>query len=100
MRLGKSSANAEQTSPFDLIAMHSLLRRRNFSSSSRLLKVASTRVVFVEGVRIPFMLSGTAYQDLIAQDLGRMALKGLITKTAIDTSKIDYLTMGTVIQEG
>ncbi len=35
----------------------------------------------------------------MAVDLGRFALKGLITKTAIDPAKIDYLYMGTVIQE-
>lgn len=35
----------------------------------------------------------------MAVDLGRLALKGLITKTAIDPAKIDYLYMGTVIQE-
>jgi acetyl-CoA acyltransferase len=35
----------------------------------------------------------------MAVDLGRLALKGLITKTAIDPSTIDYLYMGTVIQE-
>jgi acetyl-CoA acyltransferase len=60
---------------------------------------APRRAVFVEGGRIPFMLSGTAYKDLIAQDLARMALKGLITKTALDPTTIDYLIMGTVIQE-
>lgn len=61
---------------------------------------AKSRTVFIEGQRIPFMLSGTAYNDLIAQDLGRMALKGLLTKTAIDPNIIDYICMGTVIQEG
>lgn len=61
---------------------------------------ASRRVVFVDGVRIPFKLSGTAYKDLIAQDLGRLAIKGLLTKTAIDPSIIDYCLYGTVIQEG
>lgn len=59
----------------------------------------ASKTVFVDGCRIPFLLSGTGYNDLIAQDLGRMALKGLVTKTALDTSKVDYLCMGTVIQE-
>jgi len=46
------------------------------------------------------MLSGTAYSDLIAQDLGRMAVKGLLTKTAFDPAALDYVIYGTVIQEG
>lgn len=54
----------------------------------------------MDGTRIPFMLSGTAYSKLIAQDLGRMAMKGLITKTAFDSTKLDYVVYGTVIQEG
>lgn len=58
-----------------------------------------SRTVLIDGTRIPFMTSGTAYSKLIAQDLGRMALKGLLTKTAWDPAKIDYLIMGTVIQE-
>lgn len=41
-------------------------------------------VVLVEGVRIPFTLAGTTYKDLLAVDLGRLAIKGLIDKTALD----------------
>ena len=36
----------------------------------------------------------------IAQDLGRLAIKGLLTKTALDPAKVDYTLYGTVIQEG
>lgn len=57
------------------------------------------RVVVVDGCRIPFTLAGTAYKDLLAVDLGRLALKGLLTKTAIDPKLVDYLYFGTVIQE-
>jgi hypothetical protein len=59
-----------------------------------------SRTVFVDGTRIPFALANTTYNKLIAQDLGRMAIKGLLTKTAFDPSKLDYVCMGTVIQEG
>lgn len=62
--------------------------------------IPRSRTVLVDGTRIPFMLSGTAYSKLIAQDLGRMAMKGLITKTAFDSTKLDYVVYGTVIQEG
>lgn len=47
------------------------------------------------------MTSGTAFKDLISQELARAAVKGLVTKTAVDASKdVDYVCMGTVIQEG
>ena len=45
------------------------------------------------------MLAGTAYNDLIAQDLGRMALRGLVAKTALVPASLDYCIMGNVIQE-
>ena len=58
---------------------------------------ASKNVVIVDGVRIPFTLAGTTYKNDIAVDLARLALKGLITKTAIDPSIIDYVNYGTGI---
>jgi acetyl-CoA acyltransferase len=39
------------------------------------------------------------YGDYLAVDLGRMAIKGLLTKTALDPKLVDYLYYGTVIQE-
>jgi len=60
---------------------------------------AARRPVFVAGTRIPFMLSQTAYADLLAVDLLRLALKGLLVKTAVDPATLDYAYMGTVIQE-
>lgn len=57
------------------------------------------KVVLVEGVRIPFATSGTAYKSLSSHDLGRMALSGLITRTGLNPTSIDRIIMGTVIQE-
>jgi hypothetical protein len=70
--------------------------RRSFSTAA----AGARRVVFVDGVRTPFKLSGTEFKDYIAQDLGRIAIKGLLTKTALDPSQVDYTLYGTVIQEG
>ncbi|EDO36127.1 predicted protein [Nematostella vectensis] len=56
-------------------------------------------VVLVEGVRTPFLMSGTSYADLMPHDLQRGALQGLITKTGIDPGVVDYVCIGTVIQE-
>lgn len=55
--------------------------------------------VFIDGVRIPFQPSGTAYNDLMAYDLQRLALKGLIKKTALRAEHVDYVMCGTVLQE-
>jgi acetyl-CoA acetyltransferase family protein len=57
------------------------------------------KVVLVDGVRIPFATSGTAYKSLMAHDLGRMALSALLTRTGLIPSSIDRIIMGTVIQE-
>ena len=48
---------------------------------------------------IPFTTAGSVYGKYLAVDLGRLALKGLLTKTALDPASIDYLYYGTVIQE-
>lgn len=71
---------------------------RRFSSSIPKLP-ASHRPVFVDGTRIPFALSGTTYTNHMAVDLARLALKGLLVKTAVDPALLDYCVMGTVIQE-
>ncbi|MGM0587288.1 MAG: acetyl-CoA C-acyltransferase [Bacteroidota bacterium] len=55
--------------------------------------------VVVDGCRIPFQRSGTAYNDLMAYDLGRMAIEGLLSRVPIDPGELDRVIMGTVIQE-
>jgi acetyl-CoA acyltransferase len=60
---------------------------------------AKTNVVIVDGVRLPFAMASTIYQDEMAVDLQRLAFKGLIDKTAIEKKDIDYVISGTVIQE-
>ena len=44
-------------------------------------------------------MQSTIYNDLLAVDLQRLALKGLLTKTALDPEEVDYVLCGTVIQE-
>ncbi len=60
---------------------------------------ARKNVVVVDGVRLPFAMTTTIYQDQLAVDLQRLAYQGLITKTALDKGDVDYLIAGTVIQE-
>ena len=87
------------------------LARRSPSSStsisrncSRLLfstrPIAGGRdVVIVGGIRLPFAQASTIYQDEMAVDLQRLAIKGLIDQTALSKDVIDYVVCGNVIQE-
>jgi acetyl-CoA acetyltransferase family protein len=54
------------------------------------------RVAVVEGCRIPFQRSGTGYYDLMAWELGRYAVKGLMVKTGVDPRTVDHVLMGCV----
>lgn len=54
-------------------------------------------VVFVDGVRTPFLRSNTDYNDLMSYQLGSFAIKGLLDKTGIDPNIIDRVVMGTTI---
>jgi acetyl-CoA acyltransferase len=40
----------------------------------------SPKAVLVDGCRIPFQRSSTNYNDLMAYDLGRMAIEGLLAR--------------------
>lgn len=55
------------------------------------------RVVIIEGSRIPFLKAGTSYQDLMSYQLGAMAIKGLLTKAAIDADLVQKVILGTVV---
>ena len=43
--------------------------------------------------------SGTVYNKLVAYDLARLAMTGILTKTGVAPKSIEYVLMGTVIQE-
>lgn len=55
------------------------------------------KVVLIDGVRTPFLRSGTDYIDLMSYELGKFAIKGLLQKTGIPPEKIDRVVMGTTI---
>jgi acetyl-CoA acyltransferase len=57
------------------------------------------RVAVIDACRTPFMRSGTAYYDLMAWELGRYAVKGLIARTGIDPLLVEYVIMGTVMAD-
>ncbi|EQC38678.1 hypothetical protein SDRG_04374 [Saprolegnia diclina VS20] len=64
---------------------------RNFSTVRR--------AVVVDGVRLPFHKTSTVYEDMMAYDLMRESIKGLLNKTALNPADVDYVICGTVIQE-
>ncbi|MCL4116186.1 UNVERIFIED_CONTAM: hypothetical protein GTU68_060217 [Idotea baltica] len=55
------------------------------------------KVVVIDGVRTPFLRSGTAYMDLMSYQLGGFAIKGLLTKTGLRPDLVDGVIMGNVI---
>jgi len=80
----------------------SLLARGLSTSVSREAKAnnaGSKNIVLVDGVRTPFLMSSTDYKSLMPHDLQRYALIGLANKLGLDKSIVDYICMGTVIQE-
>ncbi|KAA3675371.1 acetyl-CoA acyltransferase [Paragonimus westermani] len=56
-------------------------------------------IAFIDGVRTPFLVSGTQYKSLMLHDLGRYALRGLIQRTKLDKSRVGYISFGTVVQD-
>lgn len=57
----------------------------------------SRNIVLIDGVRTPFLRSGTGYMDLMSYQLGLFAIKGLLTRTGLDPETVDSVVMGTVI---
>lgn len=62
-------------------------------------KLQGRTVVVVGGCRTPFLRSGTGYADLMAYELGAMAVSGLLQRTRVDPGAVDRLVFGTVIAE-
>ncbi|KYN26696.1 PREDICTED: trifunctional enzyme subunit beta, mitochondrial isoform X1 [Trachymyrmex cornetzi] len=60
---------------------------------------ASKNIVYVDGVRTPFLHSGTDYKKLIAYDLATHSLMSLQKKIGFPKEIIDYIVYGTVMQE-
>ncbi|CAF0757246.1 unnamed protein product [Didymodactylos carnosus] len=69
------------------------------SAKKQSLKSGGRDVVLIDGVRTPFLQSFTSYKNLMAYELARHALLGLVKRTKIDKSLPEYCVMGTVIQE-
>ncbi|KAG5881138.1 hypothetical protein JTB14_020841 [Gonioctena quinquepunctata] len=56
-------------------------------------------IVLVDGVRTPFLMSGTDYANLMPHELAKQALSGILKKTGISKDLIDYVIYGTVFKK-
>uniref|UniRef100_A0A0K2USG7 acetyl-CoA C-acyltransferase n=1 Tax=Lepeophtheirus salmonis TaxID=72036 RepID=A0A0K2USG7_LEPSM len=77
----------------------SVLSRSFFATPSASNSAGSNDVVLVDGVRTPFAMSGTVYKKIWPHDLQRHAFLGLMHKTGLPKELVDYICVGTVIQE-
>jgi acetyl-CoA acetyltransferase family protein len=60
--------------------------------------MSNERLVIVDGIRTPFCKMGTELALLGADELGRIAVSALITRTGIDPALIDEVIFGCVAQ--
>lgn len=58
----------------------------------------SDRLVIVDGVRTPFCKAGTELAGLGADELGRIAVNALLTRTGLDPALVDEVIFGCVAQ--
>ena len=56
------------------------------------------RLVIVDGVRTPFCKAGTDLASMGADELGRIAVSALLTKTGLDPGLTDEVIFGCVAQ--
>ncbi len=56
------------------------------------------RIAIIDGIRTPFCKMGTNFNDLSAQELGRIATRELIERTNFDVKNIDEVIFGCVGQ--
>nr|QBH73793.1 trifunctional enzyme beta subunit [Liposcelis bostrychophila] len=95
--------NCKGTVGFEFLRSVSTANIRNAprtEKSSKSVKDPTGRnVVFVDGVRTPFLQSGTDYSKLMPHDLARNALANIVRKTGVPKEAIEYVVYGTVIQE-
>ena len=58
----------------------------------------SERLVIIDGVRTPFCKIGTGLAEFAADELGRVAVNALLTRTGLDPALIDEVIFGCVGQ--
>jgi acetyl-CoA acyltransferase len=62
------------------------------------MKGMGRRVAIVDGCRTPFARSNTVFRSLSAVDLGKVAVRELVSRSNLDVSEVDHMVYGTVVQ--
>lgn len=57
-----------------------------------------SRIAIVDGIRTPLVKAWTDFWDIPAQELGRIAVRELLERTALDPKRIDEVIFGAVAQ--
>jgi len=83
----------------DTICQHAFSSSSIHSAAKTLDKNGRPNIVLVDGVRTPFLTSGSDYKKLMPHDLARGSLQGLIKKTGIPLEEVGHIVYGNVIQE-
>jgi len=91
--------NASQFLLKNLSVQRSTARCASAATAVKAKHQHNRNIVLVDGVRTPFLPSGTQFKDMLAYELAREALLGLVKKTEVPLSAVDHIIMGTVIQE-
>ena len=57
------------------------------------------KAAIVAGCRTPFLRSGTAFAELSAVDLGKVAVREGLGRSGLKTGQVDHLVFGTVVHD-
>jgi acetyl-CoA acyltransferase len=88
------------TAPAATVGASAFRSAANFSSTAATnLSSQEKKVVVAGGVRLPFSMASTIYENEMAVDLQRLAITGLMNQTALPKTEVDYVLCGNVIQE-
>ena len=60
--------------------------------------MSEPRLVIIDGIRTPFCKLGTHFAAVGADELGRVAVNALLTRTGLDPQRIDEVIFGCVCQ--
>ncbi|TGZ58957.1 hypothetical protein CRM22_009334 [Opisthorchis felineus] len=63
------------------------------------IKPGGKDIVLIDGVRTPFAVSGTQFKNMMLYQLAQSALRGLLHRTNIEKSSVEYISFGTVVQD-
>jgi len=99
LSIKKQLSNMQSVTTKALMLKPSLARHLSAQAAPLASSKGKKNLVLVDGVRTPFTQSSTSFKELQPHDLQREALSGLLRRTGIDPTIVDYIVAGTVIQE-